>query len=101
MTMINGLKTLTARELRAMKFPAPEYLLEPWLSVGESVMVYSPPGVGKSLFAMSTALAVSGAGEFLGWKSPKARKTLLVDGEMPERVLRDRMNLLVGGIVPV
>src|ERR1700730_8853503 len=33
----------------------------------ESCMVYADTGVGKSLFALSAALAVAGGGEFLGW----------------------------------
>ena len=98
--MIDELISLTADELLKMKFPPPDHLLAPWFISGESAMVYSPPGVGKSLFAMSTALAVASGGEFLGWKAPEARKVLLIDGEMALSTLQGRMNMLAPGIVP-
>ena len=37
-------------------------------------MVYADTGVGKSLFALSAALAVAGGGEFLGWKPDERAK---------------------------
>ena len=97
--MINTVKTLSVKELNAMTFKKPDHLLAPWFTTGESCMVFSPPGVGKSLFAMSTALAVAGAGAFLGWKAPKSRKVLLIDGEMPLPVLRDRIDTLAPDII--
>ena len=97
---IDHVKTLSVRELNAMKFKKPDHLLAPWFIAGESVMVFSPPGVGKSLFAMSTAIAVAGAGSFLGWKAHEGRKVLLIDGEMPLSVLRDRTQMLAPGIIP-
>jgi RecA-family ATPase len=58
----------TAGQLLAARFKARQYLLAPWLREQENCMVYAATGVGKSLFAMSAALAVAGGGEFLGWR---------------------------------
>jgi putative DNA primase/helicase len=54
-------------------------------------MVYAPRGVGKTFFALGVAYAVASAGEFLGWKAPRARGVLFLDGEMPARVLQERI----------
>jgi RecA-family ATPase len=62
------LKMPTAGQLLAARFKARQYLLAPWLREQENCMVYAATGVGKSLFAMSAALAVAGGGEFLGWR---------------------------------
>jgi hypothetical protein len=62
------LKQPTLNELLAITFDERQYLLWPWLREQESCMVYAAAGVGKSLFALSAAIAVAGGGSFLGWK---------------------------------
>ncbi len=66
------LKMPTLAQLLASKFNERQYLLFPWLREQESCMIYAESGLGKSMFALSAALAVAGGGEFLGWK-PEAR----------------------------
>jgi AAA domain len=61
-------------------------------------MVYSPAGCGKSFFTMSIAIAVAGGGSLFGWKAPKARKVLLVDGEMGLIDLHDRSRDLLTAV---
>ena len=68
-------------DLLELKLPPRDYLISPWLKQFESAMVWAPPGVGKTMFCLSLALAIAGGGEFLGWKAPKPRKVLFFDGE--------------------
>ncbi len=66
-------------------------------------MVYSATGVGKSMFALSAALAIAGGGAFLGWK-PEERKAsngwrvLYVDGEMHITDIQERARLLLNAV---
>lgn len=66
-------------------------------------MVYAAAGVGKSMFALSAALAVAGSGQFLGWK-PDEKKTgngwrvLYVDGEMHIGDIQERARLLMDAV---
>ena len=81
------LKMPTLAELLESQFPNRQHLLFPWLREQESCMVYADTGVGKSLFALSAALAIAGGGEFLGWKaewraSGEPWRVLYIDGEM-------------------
>jgi KaiC/GvpD/RAD55 family RecA-like ATPase len=89
------LRAPTLRALLGTQFPPREHLLDPWLRRGESAMVWAAPGVGKTMFAISMALAVAGGGKVLGWASPEPRRVLLVDGEMNVADLRDRCRLLM------
>jgi DNA invertase Pin-like site-specific DNA recombinase len=59
------------------------------------------PGVGKSLFALSAALAVAGGGEFLGWTTAKKEggwRVLYIDGEMHIADIQERANLLLDAV---
>lgn len=78
--------------------PRREYLLDPWLREQESAMVWAAPGVGKTLFTLTLALAMAGGGEVLGWRSARPRRVLIVDGEMPEDDLKDRLQGLLGAV---
>jgi hypothetical protein len=61
-------------------------------------MIYAPTGVGKSFFALSCALAIAGGGEVFGWKAAKARRVLLVDGEMDREDITERARGLLPAI---
>jgi hypothetical protein len=63
-------------------------------------MGYVASGVGKSLFAMSAAIAIAGGGEFFGWKpdqraNGKPWKVFYVDGEMHIADLQERGETLI------
>lgn len=87
-------KMLTFADLKALDLPERKPLITPWLKEGESAMVYAPTGVGKSMFAMTLALAVAGGGEVFGWRCPEPRRVLYVDGEMHIQDLQERAVLL-------
>ena len=99
----NLLKMPTLGQLMDVQFKPRQYLLAPWLREQESCMVYAATGVGKSLFALSAAIAIAGDGEFLGWK-PEAKKdgkpwrVLYVDGEMHVADIQERAQQLRAGI---
>lgn len=89
------LKIDTLAELLARAIPKREFLVEPWLKTGESALVYSQPGTGKSMLTLTLALAVAGGGEFLGWRAPRPRRVMLFDGEMATADLQERAAVLL------
>jgi hypothetical protein len=99
----NKIKIPSLGELLDSKFRDRKYLLSPWLREHESCMVYSDTGVGKSMFALSAALAVAGGGEFLGWKPDQKAagapwKVLYVDGEMHIADIQEHARLLLSAV---
>jgi KaiC/GvpD/RAD55 family RecA-like ATPase len=97
------LKMPTLEQLLSATFKQRRYLLSPWLREHENCMVYAATGVGKSLFAMSAALAVAGGGEFLGWRPDdqgdgSGWRVLYVDGEMHIADIQERARQLRNGM---
>lgn len=92
------LRTRDLDDLLALDLPPRDYLISPWLKQFESAMIWAPPGVGKTMFCLSLALAIAGGGEFLGWKAPVPRKVLFFDGEMAIHDLQERLKMLSGTI---
>jgi hypothetical protein len=91
------LRQTTLADLLKTPMPPREPLLEGLLKTGESMMLWAAPGVGKTMASLSIALAVAGAGSWLHWPSPSARRVLIVDGEMNMHDLRDRFIALSSG----
>jgi KaiC/GvpD/RAD55 family RecA-like ATPase len=90
-----NLKVLSLGELLDTKFPEREDLITPWMKQGESALIYAAPGVGKSMFVTTLALAVAGGGKLNDWTFPKPRKVLFWDGEMFVDELQDRARVLM------
>ena len=89
-------KSISLGALLDMRIADREHLVLPWLRQKESAMIYAAPGVGKSFFAMSLALAVAGGGKALGkWDAPKARRVMYIDGEMPIDDIQGRVKALL------
>jgi KaiC/GvpD/RAD55 family RecA-like ATPase len=82
-------------EILDREFPPRGDLVAPWLKEGESALIYAAPGVGKSMFALSLALAVAGGGKYLDWEAPRPYRVLFVDGEMPMDTIKERTELLL------
>jgi KaiC/GvpD/RAD55 family RecA-like ATPase len=100
------LKMPTLAQLLASTFKHRKHLLHPWLREQESCMVYADTGVGKSLFALSAALAVAGGGEFLEWRPDEKPdgsgwQVLYVDGEMHITDIQDRAKMLLDAVAGV
>lgn len=89
------LKSITLKDLLAKQFPKREYLIEPVLKEGESMMLWAAPGVGKTMLALSLAVAVAGGGNVLTLKGAGNRRVLIIDGEMNEADLKERFVALI------
>jgi hypothetical protein len=85
------LVALTAGDLLTMDIPAREMLLDPVLPAKGTVMIHSKRGVGKTFIGLSIAYAVASGGKCLRWEAPKARRVLVIDGEMPLVTLKERL----------
>lgn len=102
-TKTTELKMPTLDELLNATFKERRHLLFPWLREQESCMVYADTGAGKSLFALSAALAVAGGGEFLGWNSEakddgNGWRVLYIDGEMHITDVQERAAMLIDAV---
>lgn len=88
------LRSLSLGDLLSTDLPVRDYILDPLMKQGESLMLWAAPGVGKTMAALSIALAAAGGGKFLGWKAPHPFRVLYVDGEMALADLKDRLVVL-------
>lgn len=84
-------KVVEALDFMALQFPPRENLLAPWLPQQGLAMLYAARGLGKTHFSLGVAYAVASGGDFLGWKAPRPRGVLFLDGEMPGAVLQERI----------
>ncbi len=94
-TEMRSLRCVQIDDLLQMDIPEMEPLLEPWLTKQSLSMIYAWRGLGKSWLALAIGYAVACGGEFLGWKAPAKHKVLYIDGELPARVLQNRLALIV------
>lgn len=58
--------------------------------------IFAYRGLGKSMLVGSLISILTKGGEFLGFQSSGGNRVLLVDGELPERLLQSRLRDLVG-----
>jgi putative DNA primase/helicase len=79
----------------AKTLPERELLLSPWLPRQGLAMIHAYRGIGKTHVALHVGHAVASAGNFLGWKAPRASGVMLLDGEMPGPALQDRLAAIV------
>lgn len=68
-----------------------EAMLGKWLMQQSLNMIHARRGTGKTHVVLGIAYAVATGASFLGWKADQARRVLFVDGELPARVLQDRL----------
>lgn len=57
----------------------------------DSILLHAQRGVGKSTFAMGLAVAIATKTDFLCWRVPRARRVMIVDGEMPAEDLQENL----------
>jgi putative DNA primase/helicase len=69
-----------------------EMLLGPILPQKGLAMLYGTRGTGKTMVVLGLAYALATGTSFLKWKADKARRVLLVDGEMPAAALQQRLS---------
>ncbi len=92
----SGLTAVTADAFLEMQLPVREMMLDPVLATQSLSLLYSKRGVGKTFFAIGIAHTVATGGSLFGWSAPKPRSVLFVDGELPGRVLQDRISVIAG-----
>jgi putative DNA primase/helicase len=72
-----------------------EMVLDPIIPEQGIGMVYSSRGMGKTRLALEIGRAASTGTSFLKWNAPKPRRTLLIDGEMPQPALQELLRAVV------
>jgi hypothetical protein len=92
-----GLRILSAADFLNAPLPELEVQLGPWLLQKTLCMLYARRGVGKTHFALGVANAVASGCSFLGWRAPKPRGVVLIDGEMPAQVMQRRLREVASG----
>jgi archaellum biogenesis ATPase FlaH len=78
-------------EFLAQDFPPPEWIVDGFIAEGTINMVFGPAGVGKSHFLYSLLRCLDQGKKFMYWKVPVSRRVLLIDTEMPERLIQKRL----------
>lgn len=75
-------------------FPPRQHIIGPFVKQGLN-MVYAPPGVGKTYFALSLAFAIATKSTFLNWQCEIKQSVIYFDGELPAYLLQDRLKELI------
>jgi hypothetical protein len=81
--------TLEAWERRELQ--TPDYLLGSVLSTTNRWLVTGPTGIGKTNLAIAVGMGVAAGDGFLHWKGVRPGQVLYVDGEMSNRVVKQRL----------
>ncbi|MBZ0215220.1 MAG: AAA family ATPase [Fimbriimonadaceae bacterium] len=82
-------------EFLALKIPERRNILTPIIQEQGLGMVYAPRGVGKTYVALGIAYAVASGSDFLKWSATEPCPALYIDGEMPAKVMQERLAGLV------
>lgn len=77
-----SLPGMTVGEMKRKEFRMPEVLLDPWLRVGDRMMLHAADGLGKSWLAMAVAMAVAGGGRVMDWQAQRPAQVLFIDAEL-------------------
>jgi len=94
------LRPLDLHELFALEVKPREMVLDPIIPEKGLAMLYAARGTGKTHVALGIAYAVATGSRFLRWCAPRARRVLLVDGEMPAVALKDRLRGIAADAMP-
>jgi hypothetical protein len=89
------LRPLNLKEFLQLSIKPRGMLLDPILPEKGLAMLYASRGTGKTHIALGIGFAVATGSEFLKWRAPKARRVLLIDGEMPGAALQERLASIV------
>jgi KaiC/GvpD/RAD55 family RecA-like ATPase len=85
---------MSEKELAAAKVPEREMIVEPFIPTQSLSMVFAARGVGKTWFGIQLAYCVAVGNDLFGWKVPKARRVLYIDGENPLSVIQYRLRVV-------
>ncbi|MDR1856000.1 MAG: AAA family ATPase [Desulfovibrio sp.] len=80
------------QSFRSMPVQKQEWIINPVLPKPGLIMLHAFRGVGKTNVALTFALAAAYGGSVFGrWRCARPVQTLYIDGEMPERTLKERL----------
>jgi len=80
-------------ELKNLRNPEPDFIVEPWLKATEYCLLFGPTGIGKSYFAYDLGIHIACGVPFWGFNIPRPRRVFYIDGEMGNEELGDRIHL--------
>lgn len=70
----------------------PDFMMGEVVSTTSRILVVGPTGLGKTNFGVAIAIAIAEGRGFLHWRAgQEPRRVLYIDGEMPERLMRSRL----------
>jgi hypothetical protein len=92
-----ALRCVNVFDFLSAPFPEREMILHPIIPRQGLCMLHAPRGVGKTFVALSIAYAVATGGKALRWSTPKPTRVLFIDGEMPGKMLQERVAALIAG----
>jgi hypothetical protein len=75
----------------ARDLPPVDPLLGHWLTTTSRVLLPAPTGLGKSMFAIALGMRVAAGFPFLRWEERRQCNVLYIDGEMSNRLLKQRL----------
>lgn len=84
-------QTLALPDWLDRDIPEPDFLLGAWLTTTSRVLIVGPTGLGKTMFGLAVALAMTSNVNFLHWISGRRCRVLYVDGEMSRRLMKRRL----------
>ncbi|MEZ5814415.1 MAG: AAA family ATPase [Alphaproteobacteria bacterium] len=87
---------ISAKQLHAMAIVPRECIVEPFILTQSLNMIYAKPGIGKTWMALQLGISIANGWQFLHYNVPKARRVLLIDGEMPLADLQKRLRMFAG-----
>jgi AAA domain/Domain of unknown function (DUF6371)/Toprim-like len=87
-SLLVGLLSIQAWTER--QIPNPDQLLGEVLTVGGWMFLIGRTGLGKTMLAFAIACGIATGDGFLHWRCTKPKRVLLLDGEMPEGLIKAR-----------
>ncbi|MGY3240026.1 hypothetical protein ACVMAJ_006916 [Bradyrhizobium sp. USDA 4448] len=76
----------------ARDIPEPDWLMGSCLSTTNRWLIVAPTGLGKTNFVLALGMRIAEGDDFLHWKGQRKARVLYVDGEMSNRLLRQRLS---------
>jgi len=88
-----GAIPLTPAAWMARELPPPDFLMGELFSTTSRVLIAADTGLGKSMLGLGVAFAMRLGRGFLHWTAHHTSRVLVLDGEMPRDLLKERIAL--------
>jgi AAA domain/Domain of unknown function (DUF6371) len=83
---------LSAHAWAALQIPRQDRLLGELITPGTRTFLVGSTGVGKTMIGYEIAGAMASGGGFLHWTCDRASRWIIIDGEMPDALIKIRTN---------